>query len=98
MGTSCTFFPRFRADRSGGDEMAKQVVLLVGTKKGLYTLRSDADRKRWTQDGPYGAPAPIHHATYDARDGSMYVAINMTWGGSRIDYSRDMGKTWEKSK
>ncbi|HJW47780.1 MAG TPA: exo-alpha-sialidase, partial [Candidatus Limnocylindria bacterium] len=78
--------------------MAKQVVLLVGTKKGLYTLRSDADRKKWTQDGPYSAPAPIHHATYDPRDGSMYAAINMTWGGSRIDYSRDMGKTWQKSK
>ena len=83
---------------TGGDEMAKQVVLLVGTKKGLYTLRSDADRKKWTQDGPYSAPAPIHHATYDPRDGSMYAAINSTWGGSRIDYSRDMGKTWEKSK
>ena len=78
--------------------MAKQVVLLVGTKKGLYTLRSDRDRKKWTQDGPYSAPAPIHHATYDPRDGSMYAAINSTWGGSRIDYSRDMGKTWEKSK
>ena len=51
--------------------MAKRVVLLVGTKKGLYTLRSDADRRKWTQDGPYSAPAPIHHATYDPRDGSM---------------------------
>src|SRR5258705_13962162 len=78
--------------------MAKQVVLLVGTKKGLYTLRTDADRKKWTQDGPYSAPAPIHHATYDSRDGSMHAAINMTWGGSRIDYSREMGKTSQRTK
>src|SRR2546428_10220332 len=78
--------------------MTKQVVLLVGTKKGLYTLRSDADRRKWTVDGPREAPAPIHHATYDARDGSMYAAINSTWGGSRIQYSRDLGKTWQTSK
>jgi len=25
-----------------------------------------ADRKKWTTEGPYGAPAPIHHATFDA--------------------------------
>src|SRR3989337_1647666 len=76
--------------------MGRQIVLLVGTKKGLYTLRSDADRKKWTQEGPYSAPAPIHHATYDPRDGSMYAAINMTWGGSRIDYSPDLRQTWPK--
>lgn len=78
--------------------MTKQVMLLVGTKKGLYRMRSDADRKKWTTEDPYGAPAPIHHASYDPRDGSMYAAINSTWGGSRIEYSRDLGKTWNVSK
>jgi len=78
--------------------MAKQVVLLVGTKKGLYILRGDADRTKWTQEGPYGGPAPIHHAAYDPRDGSMYAAINSTWGGARLEYSRDLGKTWQPSK
>ena len=78
---------------------AKTVRLLVGTKKGLYQIQSDADRKKWTLlEGSYGAPAPIHHASYDPRDGSMYAAINSTWGGSRIEYSRDMGKTWTVSK
>src|ERR671935_496926 len=79
--------------------MAKTVRLLVGTKKGLYQLQSDADRKKWTMlEGPYGAPAPIHHASFDPRDQSMYAAINSTWGGSRIEYSRDLGKTWTVSK
>ncbi|HZP96868.1 MAG TPA: exo-alpha-sialidase [Candidatus Limnocylindria bacterium] len=77
--------------------MAKSVVLLVGTKKGLYTMRS-GDRKKWTVGEPYGAPAPVHHAAFDPRDGSMYAAINSTWGGSRIEYSRDLGKTWTVSK
>src|SRR2546421_500929 len=77
--------------------MAKSAMLLVGTKKGLYTMRSD-DRRKWSVDGPYGAPAPIHHATFDPRDQSMYAAINSTWGGARIEYSRDLGKTWTASK
>ena len=78
--------------------MARSVTLLVGTKKGLYTLRGDAKREKWAVEGPYGAPAPIHHASFDPRDGSMYVAVNSTWGGSRIEHSRDLGKTWTVSK
>ncbi len=78
--------------------MAKTVSLLVGTKKGLFQLKSDADRKKWALEGPYGAPAPIHHASFDPRDQSMYAAINSTWGGSRIEYSRDLGTTWTVSK
>lgn len=77
--------------------MARSVALLVGTKKGLYTMRGDARRENWSIEGPYGAPAPIHHASFDPRDGSMYAAINSTWGGSRIEYSRDLGKTWKVS-
>ena len=49
---SCTSFPRYLAGRvKGGSEVAKSVALLVGTKKGLFTMRS-ADRKKWTTEGP----------------------------------------------
>jgi hypothetical protein len=78
--------------------MAKKVTLLVGTKKGLYVLRGDSGRGSWACEGPEFAPAPIHHAAYDPRDGSMYAAVNSTWGGARIEHSRDMGKTWTTSK
>src|SRR6267378_3979921 len=78
--------------------MAKKVTLLVGTKKGLYILRGDAGRGSWACEGPEFAPAEIHHAAYDPRDGSMFAAVNQTWGGSRIEVSRDMGKTWKTSR
>jgi len=78
--------------------VAKKVTLLVGTKKGLYILRGDAGRGSWACEGPAFAPAEIHHAAYDARDGSMFAAVNQTWGGSRIEVSRDMGKTWKTTK
>src|SRR2546428_4980211 len=78
--------------------MAKKVTLLVGTKKGLYILRGDSGRGSWACEGPEFAPAEIHHAAYDPRDGSMFAAVNQTWGGSRVEVSRDMGKTWKTTK
>ncbi len=78
--------------------MARKVTLLVGTKKGLYILRGDAGRGSWACEGPEFAPAEVHHAAYDPRDESMFAAVNQTWGGSRIEVSRDMGKTWKTTK
>ena len=78
--------------------MAKKVTLLVGTKKGLFILRGDGERKKWDLEGPQWSPMPLHHAAYDPRDGSMYAAVNASWGGPRIEYSRDMGKTWTVSQ
>src|SRR5438552_17274707 len=78
--------------------MAKKVTLLVGTKKGLYILRGDAGRGSFACEGPEFAPAEIHHAAYDPRDGSIFAAVNQTWGGSRMDVSRDMGKVWKATK
>ena len=47
--------------------MVKQVTLLVGTKKGMYTLQSDDGRAKWSLDGPRWSPAPVYHATRDPR-------------------------------
>ena len=63
--------------------MAKSVALLVGTKKGLFTMRSP-DRKKWSVEGPHGAPAPIHHASFDPRDQSMYAAISLSGSSKRF--------------
>ncbi len=76
--------------------MAKSVALLVGTKKGLYILRSGAARSRWKTEGPHMAGQPVYQASFDPRDGaSVYAAVNATWGGPRIEVSRDLGKTWK---
>ncbi len=78
--------------------MAKSVALLVGTKKGLYVLRSGAARTRWRTEGPHFAGQPVYHASHDPRDGAtLYAAVNHTWGGPRIEVSRDLGKTWNSA-
>ncbi len=48
--------------------MKRQVVLLVGTKKGLYILRGDTDRKKWTQEGPFIADPVQPRSRQDLAD------------------------------
>ncbi len=75
--------------------MKRGVVVMVGTKKGAYLLRSSASRVRWTREGPLFPGEPVFHMSFDPRDGaSLYAACNLTWGGPKIQVSRDAGKTW----
>ena len=37
-----------------------KVVLVLGTKKGLFTLTSNASRDKWTQGGPFLQPIAAH--------------------------------------
>src|SRR5256885_16788390 len=60
------------------------VLLSVGTKKGLFLLRSDADRKKWELEGPLLPGWPVYHAIVDPRDGVLYAATNsFIYGGAR---------------
>src|SRR5256885_5703966 len=59
------------------------VLLSVGTKKGLFLLRSDADRKKWELEGPLLPGWPVYHAIVDPRDGVLYAATNsFIYGGA----------------
>ena len=49
-----------------------QVVLLVGTRKGLFVLESE-DRKTWNRRGPFCESWPVYHAVYDKETGTIYV-------------------------
>src|SRR4028119_2021507 len=42
--------------------MATKLLILLGTKKGLFILESDAARRDWAQRGPYCAAWPASHA------------------------------------
>ena len=76
--------------------MARSVLVLLGTKKGVYVFRSGAARERWRLEGPYFPGQPAYHVAFDPRDGqSLYAGINMTWGGPRVEISRDLGKSWK---
>ncbi len=77
--------------------MAKNVVLLVGTKKGLFLARSDAKRASWEINGPFCDAWPVNHAAFDPATGSIVAAGMNAWFGPAIWKSTDMGKTWTHS-
>ena len=78
--------------------MAFGVMALVGTRKGLFLLRGDGDRRDWRVDGPLLDGWGVYHATVDPRDGTFYAAVNHLVYGPTVQRSADGGKTWERSK
>jgi photosystem II stability/assembly factor-like uncharacterized protein len=73
-----------------------KTVLLVGTRKGLFTLES-ADRSDWQLRGPFCEGWPVYHAVYDYDSGTIFAAAASEWHGSAIWRSPDLGETWEHS-
>ena len=60
------------------------VLLLVGTRKGLFLLRGDDERRSFEVEGPLLAGWSINHAIVDPRDGSLYACANSwVYGGTR---------------
>src|SRR5258705_6058363 len=73
-------------------------LLLVGTRKGLFLLRSDDDRKDWELEGPLLPGWPVYHAIVDPRDGVLYAATNSFIYGGTVHRSRGLGKNWERAE
>ena len=76
--------------------MAKRVLVLVGTRKGLFILES-ADRTSWQARGPYCETWPINHAFADPATGNIYAGGGNPWFGPAVWKSPDLGETWTHS-
>lgn len=74
-----------------------KVLIVVGTKKGTFLLRSDAARRDWTVSGPFCATWPIQHAIADAKTGTIYAGGGDAWFGPAVWKSTDLGETWTHS-
>ena len=71
-------------------------LLLVGTMKGAFVLRSDETRKNWEVGGPYFPGRAIYALSLDNRNGRnrLWAAVNSSFFGSYLSSSNDFGKTW----
>jgi serine/threonine protein kinase/photosystem II stability/assembly factor-like uncharacterized protein len=71
------------------------VLLLVGTTKGAFLLRSNASRSRWDVAGPYFHGHAIYALNYDSRGGRhrLWASTHNYWG-TFLRSSDDFGKTW----
>jgi predicted Rdx family selenoprotein len=72
------------------------VVLPVGTRKGLFLLRSD-DRTKWEVEGPLLEGWAVNHAIVDPRDRTLHAATNNPFYGATAHRSSDGGKSWERA-
>jgi hypothetical protein len=71
------------------------VIVLVGTMKGAFVLRSNAARKKWDVGGPYSIGSPVYAMAFDQRQGRhrMWWAQQSFRWGTVLCSSDDYGKT-----
>src|SRR6266568_3895370 len=78
--------------------MQGQVMVLVGTKRGLFLLTSK-DRETWDIQAPILNGQRIYHAILDQRNGHrLFAADNGDFFGSFVRYSDDFGQTWQEPR
>ena len=71
------------------------VRVLVGTKKGAFTLTSDGKREKWDVSGPHFAGWEMYHLKGSPVDANrIYASQTSGWFGQIIQRSDDGGKTW----
>ena len=72
------------------------VVLLVGTMKGAFLMRSNPARKRWDVGGPHFAGQSVYAMAYDGRAGRrrLWAATSSMHWGAVLRSSDDFGRTW----
>ncbi|HEY8578385.1 MAG TPA: exo-alpha-sialidase, partial [Beijerinckiaceae bacterium] len=78
--------------------MADKVLVLIGTRKGAFILRSDADRRDWRLSGPFGDTSPMNHVIADPASGILWGGGGSEWFGPAVWRSDDLGETWTHSR
>jgi hypothetical protein len=73
------------------------VRVLVGTRKGAFTLTSDGKRRQWEVSGPHFAGWEIYHVKGSPADPNrLYASQTSGWFGQIIQRSDDGGKSWHQ--
>jgi photosystem II stability/assembly factor-like uncharacterized protein len=72
-----------------------RVLLLVGTRRGLFSAVSSRDRSRWELSSPMLIGHEVYHAILDPRDGrtAWAASAHKVWG-AHVHRSDDFGRTW----
>jgi photosystem II stability/assembly factor-like uncharacterized protein len=79
--------------------MSNAVRLFIGSRKGAWTLVSDAGRQAWRLEGPQFLGHIINHIVPDPRDGrTVLMAAKTGHLGPTIFRSRDGGASWTEAK
>jgi photosystem II stability/assembly factor-like uncharacterized protein len=77
--------------------MARKVLVLLGTRKGVFIVDSDGDRRSWRLRGPFCETWPMNHVVGDPDTGTIYGGGGNEWFGPAVWRSDDLGETWTHS-
>jgi hypothetical protein len=72
------------------------VLLLIGTMKGAFVLRSNGAREKWEVGGPYFPGMPVYAMAFDGRGDRrrLWAAPGSEHWGTSLAHSDDFGKSW----
>lgn len=71
------------------------VLLLVGTRKGLFRLASTPERRDWRVEGPFLEGYEVYHARLDPRrPGHGWAAVRHEVWGAHLYGTEDGGRSW----
>lgn len=74
----------------------KGTLLAIGTRKGLFLIRSE-NRRTWRTHGPFFAGLDVHHAFLDPHDGrTVWAAVTSYHWGPTVQRSADLGGRWTR--
>lgn len=78
--------------------MAGVVVLLIGTKKGLWVATSRDGRASWDVSGPHFRTTEVPSVAIDTRRATprLLVGASSTHFGPSVAVSDDLGSTWQE--
>ncbi|MBI3287246.1 MAG: exo-alpha-sialidase [Chloroflexi bacterium] len=76
------------------------ILLMVGTRKGLFIFSSNKARRRWQVEGPFIEGHRVFYATLDTRREMprLFATDNGGFFGTYLLYSDDFGRTWNPPK
>ena len=74
------------------------VLLLVGTMKGAFLLRSDRSRRGWDASGPHFPGRSVYAMGYDGRGGRhrIWAAPASMHFGAELCATDDFGRRWSR--
>ena len=79
--------------------MAEQVVVAIGTKKGLFVAQGAKTRGRFALRGPFGPGVAVYAALIDVRGTPrIYASSCNAWFGMKVLRSTDLGKSFKETK
>src|SRR4051812_15130731 len=78
--------------------MTATPLLLIGTRKGIWTMSANADRTRWTLSDPHFLGHIAQHVVAASRaEGSILAAMRTGHLGPTVFRSADNGATWTEA-